>query len=188
MIGVRVDTLECKGISLELQPDCAILSFILLTISKLNPSPRILRQFSVTNISEAFTNMKDQVQQTLLLTVARQESDLSFIRQDLIVVTRNIDEIRGMPCSFLQYSQNKAENYQVFPTNGIPNLCALGAEGPSQGYFARGGRAFRGILNKSMEGVPIGGPLSAVVANPMPGLLTKTPLFLSRGGGEPAHR
>ncbi|KAF3782991.1 hypothetical protein EJ110_NYTH33206 [Nymphaea thermarum] len=34
MIGVRVDTLECKGISLKLQPDCVVLPFVLLTLSK----------------------------------------------------------------------------------------------------------------------------------------------------------
>ncbi|KAF3782995.1 hypothetical protein EJ110_NYTH33216 [Nymphaea thermarum] len=50
------------------------------------------------------------------------------------------------------YSQNKAENYQVFPANGISQLCALGAKGQSQGYSTRGAGALRGILNKSMEG------------------------------------
>ncbi|KAF3782990.1 hypothetical protein EJ110_NYTH33205 [Nymphaea thermarum] len=34
MIGVRVDTLECKGISLKLYPDCVVLPFVLLTLSK----------------------------------------------------------------------------------------------------------------------------------------------------------
>ncbi|KAF3782989.1 hypothetical protein EJ110_NYTH33204 [Nymphaea thermarum] len=38
-----VDTLECKGISLKLKPDCVVLPFVLLTLSKFDHYVTFLR-------------------------------------------------------------------------------------------------------------------------------------------------
>ncbi|KAF3788611.1 Importin-5 [Nymphaea thermarum] len=53
---------------------------------------------------QGFTSIEDQVQQSLLPTVAKQESDFSFIRWDLAII-RKMAEIRGMLSFILQNPQ-----------------------------------------------------------------------------------
>ncbi|KAF3783099.1 Transposon TX1 uncharacterized protein [Nymphaea thermarum] len=105
----------------------------------------------------------------------KHDSEITHMRQDLAVVTRNIDEIRELLCSFLQYPQ-------VFlAANCTPNICALGVDGGEQSRRSVGSLGETGVAsdgspagNKSLG--EIGAPSLAVERHPTSRLLTGVPL------------